>query len=526
MKGIVTTYRMIKNPEKEAIVKAINDLYILHRWKYLILNKEGKYNTITYYKNNPPVEEEGKFQPKPLSDWMVYHHINGKHTLGVFAGQSNGVDISKFITFDVDVGDKKLAEWTVYRIVHILQDIGIEDEYRHISSSGNKGYHIDIFFSTPIEVWLLYQFYTYILTEADLISVDFGKVEFRPTGTQGIKIPLGINFRNKDPDNNKCYFVEYSKGLKEIKDPMYITKIKKLDTILFRLILDKILDLESEETSNKNIIDYKYIKKEYTPPKQYDKNVDISYTVESIQKLLTNGLNRTGSRHDSLLYISKYYRHLGLPKEDNKDYLIQWIEQQDKTYYTTKWSDILKDIDEIVKYVYNNNFSLVGGVNKVEVTYTEMKEILKAKNKNEKLVLYSMLIHSKRYAIKSGVFYMAYSLIEKATTLTRKTLIKIVTKLEEDGFIEIVSRNKNRFNNGNFAGKETNKYKVTLNIIEKENELMDDKVFNVDREDNYIESFNKCLLNFYNNKEIKQLLSVRHYTELMLYKNNKSNIKV
>jgi len=515
---------MIINPEKEAIVKAINDLYILHRWKYLILNKEGKYNTITYYKNNPPVEE-GKFQPKPLSDWMVYHHINGKHTLGVFAGQNNGINISKFITFDVDVEDKNLAEWTVSKVVRVLQDIGIDDDYINISSSGNKGYHIDLFFSIPIEVNLLHQFYTYVLTEEDLVSVDFGKVEFRPTATQGVKIPLGLNFRNKDLDNNRCYFVKYSNGLKEIKDPLLITKMKKIDTILFRLILDKILDIEEEDVGNKNISDYKYIKKEYTPPKQYDQNVDVGYTIETIQKLMTDGLQRTGSRHDSLLYISKYYRYLGLSQEENKDYLIQWMEAQDNKFYTTKWKDVLEDIKEITKYVYSNNFSLVGGVNKVEITYAEMKEILKAKSKNEKLTLYSLLIHSKRYALKSGVFYMAYSLMEIATDLTRKTLIKIVTKLEEDGFIEIISRNKYKFTNGNFAGKETNKYKITLNIIE-ENELVEDKVFNVDKEDNYIKSFNECVLDFYNDKEIKQILSKRHYTEIMLYKDNKSNIKV
>jgi len=511
---------MIINPEKEAIVKAINDLYILQRWRYLILNKEGKYNTIQYYKNNPV--EEGKFQPKPLSDWMVYHHINGKQTLGVFAGQNNGIDISKFITFDVDVEDKKLAEWTVCKVVRVLQDIGIEDDYINISSSGNKGYHIDLFFTTPIEVGLLHQFYTYVLTEENLLSVDFGKVEFRPTATQGVKIPLGRNFRNKDPDNNRCYFVKYSNGLKEIKDPLLITKMQKIDTVLFRLILDKILDIEEDDVGNKNILDYKYIKKEYTPPKQYDQNVDIDYTVESIKKLITNGLQRKGSRHDSLLYICKYYRYLGLTQEDNKDYLIQWMKIQDSTFYTTKWNDVLEDIDEIVKYVYSNNFSLVGGVKKVEITYSEMKEILKANSKNEKLVLYSLLIHSKRYAIKSGVFYMAYSLMNTATDLTRKTLIKIVTKLEDDGFIEIVSRNKNKFTNGTFAGKETNKYKITLDIKIEENEMVEDKVFNVDSEDNYIKSFNECLLGFYDDKEIKQILSKRHYTEIMLYKNNNS----
>jgi len=507
---------LIINEDKLSIVKAINDLYVLNRWKYLVLNKNGKYDTIQFFKNNP---ELNKNNTSPLIDWKIYHHINGLHTIGVFAGKKDGIEISKFITFDVDVKDKELAKWVVYKIVHVLQDIGIDDEFIHISSSGNKGYHVDLFFDIPIEVSLLKQFYEYVLKQENLLKeeINFGEVEFRPTLTQGVKIPLGLNFRNENKNtSNKCYFADYPNGLRHIIDPLYITKIKKIDTILFRLILDRIFDIETEETSIKNIVDYKYVKTNYTPLEIYKVNIDKDSTIKAIEELLTNGLIRNNTRHDSLLKIAKYYRYLGLSENDNQDFLIQWMQQQNKDFYTTKWEDVLLDIQEIIKYVYKNNCSLIGGVAKVEITYNEMKEILKAKSKNEKLTLYSMLIHSKRYGTKNGIFYMSYSLMTKATKLTRKTLIKIVTQLNEDKFINIIQRNKPIINNGKFMGSETNKYKITLNISNENN----DKIFIVDKDDNCIDSFNQCLLDWYNKKEIKQLLGKRHYTEVISYSNS------
>jgi len=517
---------MIINVEKDAIVSAINDLYVLNRWKYLTLDQKGIYYTTQYYKNNPV--EEGKYQPKPLSDWMVYHHINGKQTLGVFAGKLNNIEVSKFITFDVDVPDKELAKWVVDKIVHVIQDLGIDDEFIHINFSGNKGYHVDMFFDAPIEVNLLHQFYNYVLIEENLTKKEmeiegYGEVEFRPTYTQGVKIPLGINFRNTNSLTNQCYFCDYGKGLSPIKDPLYITKIKKMDNILFRLILDKIFDDGTDEDVNsKNVSHYKKIKEQNKPLKIYDQNIDEDVTVEAIQTLIETGLTRTGTSHNSILKICKYYKHLEVSKTDCTEWVTEWMDQQDKKFYKTKWEDILKEINEIVDYVYSHNCALVGGVKKVEITYVEVREILKAKSKNEKLTLYSMLIHSKRYATKSGVFYFPYSLMEQATGLTRKTLIKMVNLLEGSKFIEIISRNKgieHKFM------KESNKYKITLNIIQNLDNISD-KVFDYNEGDNYIESFNNCLLGWFNNKDIKELCGRRHYEELMDYKDNKCDINV
>jgi hypothetical protein len=530
---------MLINEKKEAIVKAINDLYILQRFTYIEWNhKKGTYGRITYYKDNL----YGKSTGPPLTDSIVKKHIDCIQTIGVYARYMKGIEDSKFICFDVDIGQKdktdkqekknnmEKAKWVTYKIVHTMQEIGIDDDFIHISFSGGKGYHIEIFFDSPIEVSLLQKFYKYILNQEDLnekkdliIGEDnYGIVEFRPTNKLGVKLPLGINFNNKTDKNNYCYFCDYSKSLRRIKDPLHITKIKKMDNILFRLILDKIFDIKEEkQVSTKNITDYKETKEAHNPLPQYDQNVDEKITIEAIQDLIETGLTRTGTRWKSLINIAKYYKHLEVSREDCKEWITEWMNQQDKNCYTTKWTYVLKDINNIIEYVYTHEFNLVGGVKTVRITYAEIKEILKAKSKNEKLVLYSMLIHSKRYARKSGVFYFPYSLMMLATSLTRMTLIKIVNNLAENNFIEIVSRNtaiEHKFM------KEPNKYRVTLNVIEVVE--VDDKSFEFTEGDNYLESFNNCIINSFENKEIKQLCGRRFYEDLMDYKNNIIKVKV
>jgi len=527
---------MMINPEKEAIVKAINDLYILQRFKYLIWStKKDTYSEITYYKDNLYSKSNGPM----LTDSIVKNHIDGIKTIGVFARNMKGIEDSKFITFDVDIGQKdktnkeekreniEKAKWVVDKIVHVLQDVGIDDDFINISFSGGKGYHVELFFDVPIEVNLLKKFHKYVLYQEDLKEkedliiegVNYGKVEFRPTNKQGVKLPLGINFNNKVDKNNYCYFCDYGKGLKRIKDPLHITKIKKIDNILFRLILDKIFDIEEDDIGTKNIEDYIETKNAHKLLPQYKQNVDEKITIEAIQDLIEKGLTQTGMRWKSLISIAKYYKHLEVSRENCKEWITEWMNQQDKNCYTTKWNNVLKDIDNIVEYVYTHEFNLVGGFKTVQITYLEIKEILKAKSKNDKLVLYSMLIHSKRYSTKSGIFYFPYSLMEQATGITSKTIRKIVTQLADNNFIEIVSRNKkieHKFM------KEPNKYKVTLNVVEDNNK----ECFEFTEGDNYIESFNNCIINNFENEEIKQLCGRRFYEDLMDYKNNIILVKV
>jgi hypothetical protein len=340
-------------------------------------------------------------------------------------------------------------------------------------------------------------------------------VEFRPTYEQGVKIPLGRNFRNDNESNNKCWFVDYYNGFKPICKLDYILSIKKIDSILFQMFLDKVLDESEEYEIQDNIEKYQYIKNKYTPLEIYKHNIEEDATLEAITKLEQEGLKRVGTRHNSLLKICKYYRYLGMSQEENKLSLIEWIGKQNSNFYTTSWDEIIKDIDNIVNYVYVNNCTLVGGVEDVEITYTDMKEILKAKSKNDKLVLYAFLVHSKRFATKQGIFYFPYSLMEEATHLTDKTLTLRINQLEEQGLIQCISRNQNIISKGKWVGKQPNKYKVLIKV----NAMDNHNTFIVHKNDDYIKSFNNCILEWYSSKEIIQICGRRHYQEIIKYKN-------
>ena len=141
----------------------------------------------------------------------------------------------------------------------------------------------------------------------------------------------------------------------------------------------------------------------------------------------------------------------------------------------------------------------------VNITYLEIQEVLKLKSKNEKLLLYSMLIYSKRYSDDNGIFYMTYKQMMKSTGLTKMTSIKLVNQLIEYEIINIISRNMSL----------TNSYKINLNI---NNVIYSNDVFIVGKyENNFIESFSKCLLKYFKRKDIKEICGERHYYKILKY---------
>ena len=99
--------------------------------------------------------------------------------------------------FDVDDGNPD----TVRAIMRGLASCGIESRYVHVSTSGGKGYHVEVFFDYPVETWKLKRVYDWIIAE---MSLDRKKVEFRPTNKQAIKLPLGVHHKT----GNTCWFLD------------------------------------------------------------------------------------------------------------------------------------------------------------------------------------------------------------------------------------------------------------------------------------------------------------------------------
>ena len=241
------------------IIQKINHLYILYRQKWLKFDTTG-YSTISSI----------------ITDYHVRNHLQGHYTLGVFAGSI----FTKFICFDVDVINPQMAKWTVYKLVDTLQEIGIPGEFIYISTSGNKGYHVEIFFNKPVFNTDIKQFYLMVLNYAELLNIDYGKVELRPTHTQGVKLPLGKHFTT----NRICWYVDYEKGLKPIEDINYILTIQQMDSEYFYNILNKAKDFIKH--LNNKVPNTKCSKRTFSTTTSKKLNIDVSNEhIDAIRRL-------------------------------------------------------------------------------------------------------------------------------------------------------------------------------------------------------------------------------------------------
>ena len=495
------------------IAKKMGQLYVTYRKKFIEQYQDKENNDIKC--------AERKFA---LNDSMILKHLTQEKTIGVFSGSI----ITSFMCFDVDIKDDKLCEWAVYKIVNALQDLGIAGKYIHISISGSKGYHIEIFFDEPVYLNNIETLYLMVLNETDLLNIDYGEIELRPCKTKtnkvlGVKLPLGKNLKT----NNTCWFCDYGKGLLPIKKYDYVLSIESMPKEILLDILEKEDDITVTPEQQDKI---EAITEKHKPLSEYKNNVDEKYTVEQIENIITNGLQIKGSRHNALFNIIKYYKHLGVSQEDNKEWVTEWMHQQDKTTYTTKWETVLLDIEEILEYVYTNNCSFVIKNLNIDVSMEEIMEIIKIKGKNNQLTLYSLLVHSKRYSVKSGQFYMSYNQMMEVTGLTKMTLIKIIHQLEDLKLIVVTRGGKAKYNTKlNKPITDTNRYIINLlgikTEIENEVSIAELKSFKV-CDKNCVGCFNACLFNMYSKKDLKVILSERNYSEVIKYKDYCTNIMV
>lgn len=479
------------------IIDKINDLYILKRKKFLIMNERG-YITIIYDGHNKNL----------IADWRVKNHLKNKETSGVFSGNI----YTKFICFDVDIRNPKLAKQATRKLINTLIDIGIEKNFIHVSFSGSKGFHVEIFFDDLVFVEDMRQFYLIILNMSELLNIDCGQVELRPLPVNGVKLPLGTHFKT----GNICWFCDVE-TLEVVQDYNYILGIEKLDTDYFHKLIN----------INKITIDddLKNIEENYTPLEKYKDNIDPEYTVENIQELIQNGLDRTGTRHNSLLRIAKYYRYCGYSHQQAKDMLIEWMGKQDKKLYTTSWDDVIKDIEKICEPKYYNTYTLTVKNKDINVNKNELEEILKVKGKNEKLLLFSMLIHSKRYANKDGIFYMSYGQMAELTGLTNKTVRNLIKKLENLEQINVFRDDKYYYSNiYNKAIKNTNRYRIKKNKdLYRVKSYINFKVC----DKNCTNCFHVCLCKLFSEKELKKKLSRKQFENVIKYENYcKNNIQI
>ncbi|MFB4163673.1 hypothetical protein ACE1TI_07465 [Alteribacillus sp. JSM 102045] len=131
------------------------------------------------------IRKESKF---PLNEAALYRHFSGESPLAIFAHGTH----ARYFGFDVD--SEEQVETHARQLIATLQAEGIPDEHIHVSYSGGKGYHIELFTAKHLTFadWELIG--RYIRDQAKLTGEA---IEFRPTSTNGQAWKLPLTFHSK-----------------------------------------------------------------------------------------------------------------------------------------------------------------------------------------------------------------------------------------------------------------------------------------------------------------------------------------
>lgn len=437
-KGTVKVFQEVTEENNE-ILTQMNNLFVTYRGSYLMQTGEGPTASYTTIKS------------KKLSDYILRQHLNQYQTIGIKLGPEG---LTKFMTFDVDIMDEGDRRNVTIKLVSLLNRYyGIPREDIHVWYSGSKGYHIDLYFDNMIPEKSLLSFYQEVLFG---LNESVNRIERRPTTGQGVKLPLGVHKKTGD----FCCYVD-NVTLNPLPTE-YFFEIKQINLGEFKeLVLDDCkvdINLEYKESESSD---------EIVSSKGYG-NLDSRSIESNVINILTRGhLVESSSRDKFTYYAAMILNGQGHTQEDCikliSIVLRSTMENPETRKYLDKkwtWDSLIKETIRIVKYVYKINRRLHITKSK-EVTFykNEIDQIKKLKRKPLKRLLFSLLLHSKKYSDGNGIFYCTYSTLGKyGNDSNRGRTKKNILELEKLGCIKVVS-------SGVHIAKDycaPNYYKVTL----------------------------------------------------------------
>lgn len=383
-----------------------------------------------------------QFKEPPLNDSLINRHLLGKVSYGVFATYQ-----TKFIIFDFDFEESfDLCKWYYYQIRDALIQMGIDERYIYTVFSGGKGLHLTLYFDSPIPNYRAKLIYTNALQVAELSHMN-KQIEFRPTSTQGVKLPLGKHYKT---GNKSCYVDNLN--VDEVLPDETILNIHKIP----RDVIDRVLDIEPSDYECMNDEEIKQAAQNelYDNVKSldiYQLGKDESYTASYYNDLYSNGLKARGTRHKATLMLAMYLKcYYEMERDDVHSALKEWLNKQDKGLYTSTYEEALTDTIRIVNDVFDKNYTLTFAQTDIHISVDELRTILTARQLNnkhftpkQKLVLFALLLHSKRFTNENNkVFYMTYAQMTNVTGITnRRSLLVMINQFNDAGLIAIHRRN-------------------------------------------------------------------------------------
>ena len=167
---------------------------------------------------------------RKMNSQDVVEHLEGQKTLGVYVLRSD--NSVKFCAFDVDLKKDLSQDYSNSMqlcrdvVVELRERLKLENIKNYVEFSGNKGYHVWIFFDRWIQAYKV-RFVLKSIAESlslhEEISVEIFPKQSDHEGGLGnlIKLPLGIHKKT----SNRCVFVD--ENFEPIKDQFkYLLEIE------------------------------------------------------------------------------------------------------------------------------------------------------------------------------------------------------------------------------------------------------------------------------------------------------------
>ncbi len=374
---------------------------------------------------------------------MIANHLKGTYTYGIF----NGGYTNKFITFDVDCKDAMTAKWTTYKLVNVLtEEFSIFLRDVHVSISGGKGYHVDLFFDKPIALAAAQTFYAQVINEVG--AIDNGKIEFRPTFTQGVKLPLGIHRKT----GRRCWYCDpiTLEPLEEGASFEYLAQIEPMEP--------PDIDLTQEQAQEFNEI----VEKTDITVNVADREAGLKRAVKVLE---AGQLLESNTRHKVTFDLARFCNEQGIDEGEAIEMIMGVLLNTPRDYFSEGstpdyWR---KEAERLVQFSYERNYTLGNADLSVTVYKSEILAVLSCGTFRTKQMLYAMLVTSKRYGRS---FYLARSTAMKMIgTNSRDTANRTIKKLVEGGYVEHVRKgelDQARSRQVGHAFYKPNKYRLLL----------------------------------------------------------------
>lgn len=389
------------------IANKLASLYVTYRQRFNIIKAGGSIFV---------PKKDGK--PIYLNNAYLWNHVKRKYAIAVFAGAR----ASKFICLDVDTMDEKVTR----DIVLALETIGIPRNMLHISTSGGKGYHIDLFFDDLMYTKDLLHLYEYLKTQ-----VGMRCVEFRPTHKQSIKLPLSIHGRT----GNVCWYLDRD-TLKPIENAAYILDVIPFSAKTMRSIIKSLHLAKSGKDDAK-------VPRGTTKYKPLDEGLPRDRIVQ------------VGTRHALMVGLAAKGRYDGLAQDACGEMLALWYEQQDQELIESSPAQIRCDIKRIVKWTYGDMFRLRSKAQEqASFDGVDAEAVLSQKTPSMRKLMFLLIALEKAKVTNVGGARLA-----KIMGVSHATVHNNTKLLEAAGWISKTSRTPLRNEDGTFY-KPCNVYRV------------------------------------------------------------------